>query len=92
MTIKRIWVDERLEGVLKDLWAFFNEQSIERTGYPIPPGWTITSQLAAEILEKQMRALKSADVNVKKTGRNVREITLQLNRVAGIGKNEITFI
>jgi hypothetical protein len=88
---ERVWVDDSLKIVLDELWNFFNELSLEKTKRPIPSGWTITSQIAAEMLKKELDNLKKSKMDVKKKGRYTREIKILLIKRLGNKKNNIIF-
>lgn len=89
--MKRIWVDDSLEEVLKELWGYFNDLSIKNTGRPIPTGWTITSQVTAEILKRVVNDLKKSKVDINDVGKNDKYISIHLNKIKKQKKNEILF-
>lgn len=47
----RIWVHEDLKKTLSKLNQKINDKSIEETGYPIPRGMPLSSEIASNLLE-----------------------------------------
>jgi|SRR6056297_1830869 len=47
----RIWVHPKLKETLSKLSNKINEKSLEKTGYPIPKGLPISSEIASNLLE-----------------------------------------
>jgi len=49
---ERIWVHPKHKVILQKLSELINDKSIKVTGYPIPQGMPLSSEIAAEMLNK----------------------------------------